>query len=143
MANPAAAYRHGGLEAPAFLHYKYSIESNLEYIKYYLVYDNDNVVGITGLYSNEEISETNSIWLGWFGVLEDFRSNGYGKQIFLDTIDMANDLKNKYPIKYFRLYTSERDDAIALPLYNKVMDIKEDDDKKEIPPLMVLKNGTI
>lgn len=109
----------------AFLHYKYSIESNLEYIKYYLVYDNDNVVGITGLYSNEEISETNSIWLGWFGVLEDFRSNGYGKQIFLDTIDMANDLKNKYPIKYFRLYTSERDDAIALPLYNKVMDIKE------------------
>ncbi|MNI89784.1 hypothetical protein D3C73_1472330 [compost metagenome] len=38
---------------------------------------------------------------------------------------MAKKLSLKYPIKYFRLYTSERDDKIAIPLYDKVMDIKE------------------
>lgn len=109
----------------AYEHYKYAIECNLEYMKYYLVYRSDAVVGITGIYSNEDLNETNSIWLGWFGVLENYRSKGLGKQILLDTIEMAKNLLNKYPIKYFRLYTSERDDKLAQPLYEKVMDIKE------------------
>lgn len=33
-----------------------------------LVYDDNDIVAITGLYSDFEITETNSIWLGWFGV---------------------------------------------------------------------------
>ena len=109
----------------AYEHFKFTIERNLEYEKYFLVYDGDIVIGVTGLYSNEDIFETNSLWLGWFGVLEEYRSKGYGKQILIDTIEMAKKLAKKYPIKYFRLYTSERDDKIAQPLYEKVMDIKE------------------
>lgn len=109
----------------AYEHYKFAIKNNLDYEKYYLVYDNDDIVGITGLYSNEDFNEINSIWLGWFGVLNEFRRKGYGQQILIDTINMAKDLAKKYPIKYFRLYTSEKDDSIAQPLYYKIMDIKE------------------
>ena len=109
----------------AYEHFKFTIERDLEYEKYYLVYDKNTVIGVTGLYSNEDINITNSLWLGWFGVLEKFRSKGYGKQILIDTIEMAKRLSKKYPIKYFRLYTSERDDKIAQPLYEKVMDFKE------------------
>lgn len=112
-------------EESAYEHYKYVIKENVEYEKYYLVYDANNIIGITGLYSNEDIYETNSIWLGWFGVLEEYRNKGYGKRILLDTIKMAEKLSIKYPIKYFRLYTSERDDYLAQPLYEKIMDIKE------------------
>lgn len=109
----------------AYQHYKDTIKKNVEYQKYYLVYKKDKVVGITGLYSFEDISVTNSIWLGWFGVLEEYRNKGIGKQILLDTIQKAKELSKKYPIKFFRLYTSERDNEIAQILYEKVMDIKE------------------
>ena len=90
----------------AYEHYKFAIKNNLDYEKYYLVYDNGDIVGITG-------------------VLNEFRRKGYGQQILIDTINMAKDLAKKYPIKYFRLYTSEKDDSIAQPLYYKIMDIKE------------------
>ena len=39
----------------AYNHYKYTIEKNNEYEKYYLVYYNDKVIGITGLYSQEDL----------------------------------------------------------------------------------------
>lgn len=64
----------------AFEHYKKVIKANLEYRKYFLVYDKNKVGGITGLYSNENLNETNSIWLGGFGVLKDYQNKGYGKQ---------------------------------------------------------------
>lgn len=109
----------------AFEHYQYAIEQNKDYEKYYLVYEKNEIIGITGFYSNEPIEETNSIWLGWYGILEIYRQKGYGKQILLDTMEMTKSLLPKYPIYYFRLYTSELDDAIAQPLYQKIMDIKE------------------
>lgn len=99
----------------AYEHYKFAIKNNVDYEKYYLVYDENDVIGITGLYSNEDMNETNNIWLGWFGVLQEFRKKGYGKKILLDTIDMAKEIAKKYPIKYFRLYTSEQEDSIAQP----------------------------
>lgn len=109
----------------AYEHFKNTIENPKDYNKYFLVYDTDQIIGITGHYSNENIYKTNSIWLGWFGVINEFRKKGYGEKILLDTIDMVKNLSEKYPIKYFRLYTSERDDRLAQPLYNKIMDIKE------------------
>lgn len=112
-------------EESAYEHFLETIEKNEDYEKYFLVYKDDNVIGITGLYSNEDLKQTNSIWLGWFGVLEKYRNNGYGKRILLDTINMANKLSKTYPIKYFRLYTSERDNKAAQPLYQEVMDLKE------------------
>ena len=110
----------------AYIHYKNTIDKNKDYQNYYLVYDGDEVVGITGLYSFEDINITNSLWLGWFGVLEEKRKQGYGKRILLGTIEMAKDLSKEYPIKYFRLYTSTRDNDIAQVLYKEVMDTCEE-----------------
>jgi len=109
----------------AYQHYLDVINKNLQWQNYYLVYENNTVIGITGLYCSEDINETNSIWLGWFGVLEEYRKKGYGKRILLDTIEMAKNFSNKYPIKYFRLYTSIRDNTVAQILYKDVMDIEE------------------
>lgn len=115
----------------AIEHFLYTINNEIEYNKYFLVYNDNIIIGITGIYSNENIDETNSLWLGWFGVLERYRSKGYGKKILCDTIDMATKLSKKYPIKFFRLYTSERDDKLAICLYNKIMDTKEYYNNKE------------
>lgn len=112
-------------EESAYQHYKYTIDVKIEYNKYFLVYLENKIVGITGFYSNEEIKETNSLWLGWFGVLKEHRSRGIGRKILLDTIDMAKKLSEKYPIKYFRLYTSENYNISAKPLYDDVMELKE------------------
>lgn len=111
----------------AYLHYKSAIDRNSELEKYYLVYSNNEIIGITGLYSNEDIYETRSIWLGWFGILPQYRRNGYGERILFDTIEMAKNLCKEfaYPIKYFRLYTSERENKEAQFLYQKVMDLSE------------------
>ncbi|HOB25879.1 MAG TPA: GNAT family N-acetyltransferase [Bacilli bacterium] len=107
-------------------HFRLAIKGHNPLTKYYLVYDGDNVIGITGLYSRENVYLSHSIWLGWFGVLKQYRRHGYGKQVLYDTMDMAKSLMTKYPIKYFRLYTSSNDNASAIPLYDKTMDIKED-----------------
>ena len=50
----------------AYQNYQDIINKNLEYQNYYLVYDDDIIIGITGLYSFEDIAITNTIWLGWF-----------------------------------------------------------------------------
>ena len=71
----------------AYQNYLDIINKNLEWQNYYLVYDDDIVIGITGLYCFEDINITNSIWLGWFGVLEEHRLKGYGMKILLDTIE--------------------------------------------------------
>ena len=109
----------------AYIFYKQIIDRNNEYEKSYLVYDKENLIGVTGLYCCEDINLTNTIWLGWMGVFKEYRRMGYGKEILLDTIEMAKNLAKKYPIKYLRLYTSERDNKDSLFLYDKVMDLKE------------------
>ena len=43
---------------------------------YYIVYNGDVPVGVTGIYSYHEYPET--AWLGWFGILEKYRNNGFG-----------------------------------------------------------------
>lgn len=115
----------------ALKEYKDIIMRKQEYQKNYIVYDNDKLVGITGLYTNEPLEETNSIWLGWFGVLKQYRKKGYGIKILKETMEIAKDLSKKYPIKYFRLYTSSKDNPESLFLYDKVMDIKEEYNNEE------------
>ncbi len=112
-------------EESALEHYKWGIKTNREYEKNYLVYDSDKIVGVTGIYSNEDLEDSHSIWLGWFDVLEKYRKKGYGTIILNDTINFAKELSKKYPIKYFRLYTDKEENKTSLYLYDKVMDIKE------------------
>ncbi len=65
-------------DACAYLHYKYSIDTNYKNEKYYIAKYNNIPVAITGLYAHNEIDDE-SIWLGWFGVLPEFRSKGIRK----------------------------------------------------------------
>lgn len=97
----------------------------------WLVYDNREIIGITGVYIEDEDNE--SIWLDWFAILPQYRRRGYGKKVLLDTIDYCKKL-NKY--LYFRVDTTYYENRPALFLYDEVMDLREDyttedtDDKK-------------
>ncbi len=104
----------------AYLHYKYAIDTNYERNKYFIIKYNETPVGVIGLYMNDEI-DNESIWLGWFGILPEFRSKGIGRKSILDMIDEAK----KYNKKYFRLYTNDKGDSTARPLYRSVMQTYE------------------
>ena len=51
---------------------------------YYIVYTENVPIGVTGIYSYNEYPD--DAWLGWFGILEEYRKNGYGG-IVLDFCD--------------------------------------------------------
>ncbi len=91
---------------------KTGIEYKNDNIKYYIAYDNNEVIGITGIY----YYDNESAWLGWFGVLPDKRRNHYGKAILEKTMELA---KQK-GFKTMRLYTDAVDNANAIKLYEKL-----------------------
>lgn len=115
----------------AYWIYKKGIEDNHENYKYYLVYNESVPIGITGLYPTSKDYQDKSIWLGWFGVLEEYRLHGFGKQILKDTIAMAKSYPQKYNIKYFRLYTSYEHNSVAQIIYRQLMDMVEFYNNKE------------
>lgn len=95
---------------------------------YYIVYFENEPIGVTGIYSYHEYP--NTAWLGWFGILNNYRKNGYGGIVLDKTIELAR----KKGYKEFRLYTDEY--AIsAHKLYESRNLIKEQydnpDDKDE------------
>lgn len=61
---------------------------------YYIVYLENIPIGVTGIYSYNEYPE--DAWLGWFGILEEYRNNGYGGIILDKTIELARkkDMQN-------------------------------------------------
>ena len=109
-----------------YFQYNYALNCGKDYWKYWIVYDEDDIVAITGLYSDFDITETNSIWLGWFGVRPKYRRKKIGTEVLNYTINEAYKLAKKYPIKYFRLYTSIDENATAQLLYKKIMDFYEE-----------------
>ena len=56
---------------------------------YYIAYLDKEPIGITGLYSYHEYPE--NAWLGWFGILEKYRHNGYGGLVLDKTIALAKE----------------------------------------------------
>lgn len=68
---------------------------------YYIVYFEEEPIGVTGIYSYHEYPE--NAWLGWFGILEKYRNNGYGGIVLDKTIQLAKEKK----YTKFRLYTDE------------------------------------
>lgn len=81
-------------------------------VKYYIAYDNNEAIGITGLYYYDSVSA----WLGWFGVLPDKRRKSYGKRILEQTMELAR----QKGFKTMRLYTDAIDNADAIKLYKKL-----------------------
>lgn len=79
-------------------------ELGITMIKYWIAKDTESnkVLGIVGLYS--EIDDINDVWLGWYGVSEDARGLGIGKELLKFAIKEANTInKNK-----LKLYTTKR-----------------------------------
>jgi len=95
--------------------------------------DNGRTVGIIGYYQPNQ--DPNSIWIGWFGIKEVFRRQGYGKKALKGLI---NYVKKSFPeITTLRVYTGIHENPIALHLYeslgfereNKLFKLKEDSDE--------------
>lgn len=81
-------------------------------VKYYIAYINNKQVGITGLYQYQD----DEAWIGWFGILPEYRNKGYGKILLKETIDLAK----KLGYKIIRLYTDKKENKEAIKLYKKV-----------------------
>ena len=104
-------------KACAYLHYLNSFICKKDY---YIVYKDNQPVGITGLYIDEFTQEDGVAWLGWFGVLPEHRMKGIGYEIIMQTIKLAEE-KGFHTL---RLYTN-KDNFSARKLYDKVMDFCE------------------
>lgn len=102
---------------------------------FFLVYDENNLIGITGVGVNREYPKT--IWLDWFTILPEHRRKGYGKKVLLDTIQYCKKL-NRYDD--FRIDTTYYEGRPALYLYDEVMQMKE---KYTIEDTENLKSNTI
>ena len=90
--------------------YEESLEASSGY-KYYLVYEGDDRVGITGLYCYPE--DPCSAWLGWFGIREGFRRRRLGSAALKCFEDMA--VSEGY--RFARLYTDALNNDAAITFY--------------------------
>ena len=81
--------------------------------KYYLIYDEENLVGITGSYIVPEDKE--SAFLGWFGVLPEMRRNHYGSKI----LALHEDELRRLGYKYSRLYTETENNEATRKFYER------------------------
>lgn len=111
----------------AYLHYKYSIDTGYKTNRYYIIKHNNIPVGTIGLYFINDKIDNESIWLGWFGVLPEFRGKGYGRQSLMDMIEKSK----QFGKKYLRLYTNDDGTSTARPLYRSVMQIYEKYNNKD------------
>ena len=84
----------------------------------YIVYDSEVPIGVVGLYSYIEYPF--DAWLSWFGVLQEYRQNGYGSKIF----DFFENLALSKGYTSIRVYTDDEFDK-AILLYEKKMMIRE------------------
>ena len=80
-------------------------------VKYYLAKINNKYVGITGIY----YYDLDSAWIGWFGILKEYRKKGIGRELLRKTIDLAITMK----FKYIRLYTDFMGNSNAIRLYEE------------------------
>ena len=108
------------VDEPDYDNFKNKSESNEPDNISWLVFYNNEPIGITGVFTEDFDSET--IWLDWYGVLPEYRKSGFGRKILLDTIGYCKNL-NKY--EYLRLDTTYWDGRPAISLYDSVMTFKE------------------
>ena len=66
---------------------------------YYLIKENNTFIGIIGIYSYDAYPE--DAWLGWFGLLQEYRGKGYGKK----GLEFFEELARNRGFRYARLFT--------------------------------------
>ncbi|MDO5110284.1 MAG: GNAT family N-acetyltransferase [Erysipelotrichaceae bacterium] len=79
--------------------------------RYYLLYEDGECVGVTGLYWYPE--DPDSAWLGWFGIREEYRRRHLGTLALKRFEEMAA----KQGFRYARLYTGADDNEAAITFY--------------------------
>lgn len=95
------------------VHFEQSVtgEHCFKRLEYYLGCEKGNVVGISGVYSDDE----DECWLGWFGVRPEYRGKGYATAI----LDLQLQMMKNYGYKVCRLYTDKVINKHAVFLYIK------------------------
>ena len=96
-------------------------------LDFYIAYLDDTPIGVTGVYSYHEYPD--DAWLGWFGILKEYRKNGYGSIVLNKTIELAKEKG----YKNFRLYTDEyAEDAHRLyTSHGFISEVYDRDDDKD------------
>lgn len=89
-------------------------DQEFSFVEHYLVKDNHDIVGCTGLYAYH--NNPKEAWLSWFGVLPAARKKGYGEQILAATKGLAQ----RKGFTALRLYTSGKLYSKACNLYEKL-----------------------
>lgn len=96
-----------------------------DHIKYYLARKNNRYVGITGIY----YYDLDDAWIGWYGILREFRNNGFGRELLKKTVDLATAMN----FKNIRLYTDFTGNNNAINLYEKEGFIGESYTREKLP----------
>ena len=101
-------------------------------LKYFVLVENDKVIGLTGLYAYNE----KSYWLGWFCVDEKYRNKGFGKKL----LDFA--IYKAQTKKFLYLYTeNSKKFQKARKLYEKYgFELYKQEDKYFYYKLVFLKH---
>lgn len=95
-------------------------KNNFAYLQYYLIRYQEKFIGIAGLYSYKEYPC--DAWLGWFGILPDYRR----KHIGSNAIDFLKATAKKLKFKNLRVYTDSYSNYYACKLYSKHFEKKEE-----------------
>lgn len=98
-----------------------------DHVKYYIAYDEDEAIGISGTYNYGDDNTT--VWLAWFGVVPEKRRKHYGEEILKQTMEIA---KQK-GFKVIRLYTDAVGNATAIKLYEKLGFVGEKYSAEQLP----------
>ena len=92
------------------VNYEESLGESSAY-EYYLIYEEGNCVGITGIYTYPE--DPDSAWLGWFGIIREYRRRHLGSEALKRFEEMA--LSRGF--RFARLYTDARNNDTAIAFY--------------------------
>lgn len=79
--------------------------------RYWIVSMDGKDAGISGIYEND--AEPESAWLGWFGILPEYRE----KKIGTATLKFFEEEAKRLGKKYVRAYTNRNDNDIAKDFY--------------------------
>ena len=86
---------------------------NSKQSQFFLVFEKDKCIGVTGIYSYK--NDHDNAWIGFFGIKEEFRNKGLGSKVLKLTEKYAK--SNGY--RFIRLFTDKLDNDIAINFYKK------------------------
>jgi len=87
--------------------------------EYFLLFNNQTPIGISGFYINPEYPD--SSWLGWFGILPEYRKKSFGSQ----ALDLYEKKAKEKGCLFARIYTDKFNNENTISFYEHHGYIKE------------------